>query len=37
MSGEGFAADAISIVRSNSLLLKRQKFKDIKNLVIDNV
>ena len=33
--GAGFSLDAIKVIRANRSLLKRRKFKDIKNLVID--
>lgn len=35
MSG-GFSMDAIKVVRNNRSLLKKRKFKDIKNLVIES-
>ena len=33
--GAGFSLDAVNIVRNNRSLLKKRKFKDIKNLVIE--
>lgn len=36
MGGGGFAADGVNSMRNNRLLRKKRKFKDIKDLVIED-